>query len=116
MFVRVQEKAWMDEDLMLEWIDLVWEPATEYQRALLILDTFSAHFTEPVKKKLKEINTIPVLIHGGCMSKIQPLDVCLNKPFKSHVRRCWSKYVIDESSSLATHQKIKPPTKDLVTS
>ena len=116
VFVRVQKKAWMDEDLMLEWIDLVWEPATERLRALLILDTFSAHFTGPVKKKLKEINTIPVLIPGGCTSKIQPLDVCLNKPFKSHVRKCWSQYVINESSSLATHQKIKPPTKELVTS
>ncbi len=41
VFVRAQAKAWMDEAMMLKWIDLVWEPATEGQRAMLILDSFS---------------------------------------------------------------------------
>ena len=26
MIFLVQKKAWMDEDLMLEWIDHVWQP------------------------------------------------------------------------------------------
>ena len=30
VFIRVQEKGWMDETLILKWIDLVWEPATEH--------------------------------------------------------------------------------------
>ena len=29
VFIRAPAKAWMDEEMMLEWIDLVWEPATE---------------------------------------------------------------------------------------
>ena len=33
VFIRAQEKAWMDEPMMLEWINLVWEPATEGHRA-----------------------------------------------------------------------------------
>lgn len=68
VFVRVQENAWMNESLMLEWIDLVWEPATEGQRALLGLDihVFVAHFTPAVKQKFKEINTVPLAIPGGC--------------------------------------------------
>ena len=49
-FVRTQEKAWMDEDMMLEWIDLVWEPATEGKCAVLVLDSFSAYITNDVKK------------------------------------------------------------------
>ena len=116
VFVRVQEKAWMDEDLMLEWTDLVWEPATERQRALLVLDSFSAHLTPAVKRKFKEINTVPVVIPGGCTSQVQPLDVCLNKPFKSHIRHYWSEYVISESRSLLPYQKVRPPTKQLVAS
>ncbi len=68
VFVRAQAKAWMDEAMMLEWIDLVWEPATEGQRAMLILDSFSAHITPAVKQRLKEINTVPVVIPGGCTS------------------------------------------------
>ncbi len=38
VFICTQSKAWM-----LHWIDLVWEPATESKRALLVLDSFSAH-------------------------------------------------------------------------
>ncbi len=33
--------------------------------------------------------SVPVVIPGGCTSVLQPLDVSLNKPFKSHVRAEW---------------------------
>jgi len=116
VFVRAQVKAWMDEAMMLEWIDLVWEPATEGQRAMLILDSFSAHITPAVKQRLKEINTVPVVIPGGCTSKVQPLDVSLNKPFKSYVHRYWSDYVLEQPVHLQQKQKLKPPTKEDVAS
>ncbi len=101
----------MDEEMLLEWIDLVWEPATEGQRAMLVLDSFSAHITPAVKQKLKSINTVPLVIPGGCTSKIQPLDVSLNKPFKSYVRKYWSDFVLQQATNL---QKLKPPTKQNV--
>ena len=50
---------------------------------------------------------------GGCTSKVQPLDVSLNKLFKSYIRYNWSDYIISESRSLAPYQKIKAPTKAL---
>ena len=53
----------MDEAVMLEWIDLVW-PATEGCRTMLVLDSFSVHITPAVKQKLKDINTVPVVIPG----------------------------------------------------
>ena len=77
VFIRAQVKAWMDEEMMLEWIDIVWEPATEGRRAMLVFDSFSAHVTPAVKQKLKDINTVPVVIPGACTSKVQPLDVSL---------------------------------------
>ncbi len=52
---------------------------------MLVFDSFSAHIAPAVKQKFKSINTVPVVIPGGCTSKVQPLDVSLNKPFKSHV-------------------------------
>ena len=73
---------------------------------------YRAHITSKVKQRFREINTIPVVIPGGCTSKIQPLDVCLNKPFKSYVRRYWSDYIMQNGM----HQsKIKPPTREIVT-
>ena len=58
--------------MMFQWIDLVWEPAPEGRRAMLIFDSFSAYITPTVKQKLKDINTVPVVIPGGCTSKVQP--------------------------------------------
>ena len=114
VFVCTQEKAWMDEDMMLEWIDLVWEPATEGKRALLVLDSFSAHITNDRKKRLKQINTVPLVIPGGCTSKIQPLDVCLNKPFKAYVRQHWSKYITAQAEQVVSTKKLKPPVKQML--
>lgn len=102
--------------MMLEWIDLVRKPATEGKRALLVLGSFIAHITPAVKQKLKEINTVPVVIPGGCNSEVQPLNVSLNKPFKSYVKQYWSDYVIEQSSWLPTQKKLKPPQKQNVSS
>ena len=101
----------MDEEIMLQWVDLVWEPATEGKRGLLVLDSFSAHTTNNVKKGLKQINTVPFVIPGGFTSKIQLLDVCLNKPFKAYVRQHWSKYITAQAEQVVSTKKLKPPQK-----
>ena len=55
------------------------------QHALLVFDTFTGHLKDDVLASLAENNKSYILIPGGCMSKIQPLDVCLNKPFKTYI-------------------------------
>ena len=86
-----------------------------YQRwkenTLLILDSFSAHITNDVKTSWEEINTVPIVIPGGCTSKVQPLDLCLNKPFKAFVRKHWSEYIITQSEDVTSNKKLKPPQK-----
>ena len=83
---------------------------------MLILDSFAVHIMPTVKQRLKEINTVPVVIPGGCTSKVQPLDVSLNKPFKSYICSYWSGYVLEQPSHLQQKQKLKPPTKEDVAS
>ena len=98
----------MDEDMMLEWINVVWEPATEGKHTLLVLDSFGAHVTNDGKKQLKKINTVPLVIPWGCTSKI---DVCLNKPFKSFAKKHWSDYVMAQAEQVTTTKKLKPSQK-----
>ena len=52
-----QEKAWMDELRMLEWIRKVWAPYVSGKPALLSLDTFSAHLTCNVKAEFEKCHT-----------------------------------------------------------
>ena len=53
--------------------------------ALLSLDTFSAHFTEKVMDAFAECNTKLLTIPRGCTSVLQPLDISINRPFKSYI-------------------------------
>ena len=55
-----------------------------------------------------------VIIPGGCTSKIQPLDVCLNKPLKSVVRKKWIEYVhslVNTSINPSPQNNLIPPKK-----
>ncbi|MEW8548669.1 MAG: hypothetical protein AB2693_34645 [Candidatus Thiodiazotropha sp.] len=91
--VCVQEKAWMDETLMIRWVKEILFPHTKKERCLLVMDSFRAHLTEDVKKTLRKGNTVTAIIPGGCTSKVQPLDVSLNKPFKVDLRKSWSSFI-----------------------
>ena len=62
-------------------------------KALLVWDHFAAHLTDGIKKNIKSVNTDVAVITGGLTSILQPLDVCLNKPFKDGLRRKWQDWI-----------------------
>ena len=41
--VTVQQKGWMDADLMKHWVQEIWLKYTSRRKALLLMDSFSAH-------------------------------------------------------------------------
>ncbi|CAI2183788.1 14957_t:CDS:1, partial [Funneliformis geosporum] len=75
----------MNKEEMIWWTENIWSKRLQRgsnPKSHLILDSFSAHKTEVVKKQLFEKKTNIAIILGGLTSKLQPLDVSLNKPFK----------------------------------
>ena len=111
--VTVQPKAWMDSDIMLRWFRTVILPYTRKRRSLLVLDSFSAHENDEFLKEARD-NIDVVIIPGGCTSKVQPLDVCLNKPFKSMLRQCWLLFIESIVASDPNPSKLTTPTKAIV--
>jgi len=86
--VRVNEKGWVNESEMIWWIDNIWKrrtPDLSNPRSLLILDSFRGHLVDSIKQKFYEKSTNIAVIPGGLTSKLQPLDVAINKSFKSKV-------------------------------
>lgn len=69
--------------------------------SMLVLDAFRGHLTLPVKTKLKDVRTELVVIPSGMTSQLQPLDVCLNKPFKDHVRRLYQEWMSNSNAALS---------------
>lgn len=45
-----------------------------------------AQKTEKVKETFACMHTTMAMVPSGCTSLIQPLDVCINKPFKDRVK------------------------------
>ena len=45
------------------------------------------------------------MVPPGCTSKCQPLDVCINKPFKGVLRNCWKDYVADIVANLSEEER-----------
>jgi hypothetical protein len=96
----VQENGWMDEKLMLEWIDKVWRPiALHHGTTLLIIDAHRSHMTSNVKDALSECNTELEIIPSGYTSKLQPMDVGVNKQFKDINRKHYIFWLKDNRGS-----------------
>lgn len=94
--VRCQDKGWMDESLVLDWIKSVWcrrPGALLGLPSMLVLDAFRCHLADSVKRLLRDSRTELVVIPGGMTSQLQPLDVCINKPFKDHIRRLYMEWM-----------------------
>ena len=87
----VQEKAWMNKELCIEWVKTCVKPWADRAPPgiirYLFLDQFKCHLQEKVVTEIQNCGVEIKYIPGGCTSLCQPVDVGINKPFKNHVRR-----------------------------
>jgi len=111
VIVRAQDKGWMTEELMLEWLKIVWghRPRTFLnQPSILVLDAFKGHLTDSMKNRLRKMKTELVVIPGGMTSVLQPMDVSINKPFKDRLRQ---QYDLDCGSCPRVNRNWKNQTR-----
>jgi hypothetical protein len=88
IIIRANKKGYSNTEEMLFWVENIWNQRASLSsnpRSLLVLDSFTGHLVDSVKNRLQEKNTNIAVIPGGLTSKLQPLDVSVNKSFKSKV-------------------------------
>jgi len=110
VIVRAQEKGKMTEELMLEWLKTVWgrgHRAFLNQPSILVLDAFKGLLTESAKNQLRKMKTELVVIPDGMTSVLQPMNVCINKPFKDRLRQQYLTWITDPARELTETGKIK---------
>jgi hypothetical protein len=102
----------MNENEMLWWIENVWNQRNLLgnPRSLLVLDSFRGHLVNSVKNRFIEKQTNIAVIPGGLTSKLQPLDVSINKSFKSKLRQYYQDWMISEIHELTPAGRIKKPS------
>ncbi|KAJ0023466.1 hypothetical protein NQD34_003365 [Periophthalmus magnuspinnatus] len=103
--VAVNERGWMDQEIMNFWLTKCYTKRPDgfcrTRKALLLMDSMRAHITSQFKDKLKVFNSIPCIIPGGLTKVLQPLDISVNRSFKTVLRHLWEQWMIDEHSFTA---------------
>lgn len=98
---------------MEDWLQCVWDrrngaiEAGDEPKSMLILDSFRGHLTDEVKSRIAEGNSDLVVIPGGLTSRLQSLDVCINKPFKAYVQEQYETWLMKDNQPLTKTGKIK---------
>jgi hypothetical protein len=98
-----QEKAWMDEQRMHEWVDVVLKPWKEARDAnnpsmqppIIILDAYRVHQMGSVVQHIQMMGIEVLHIPAGCTYLCQPIDVGINKPIKCGLRDRWEQWMVD---------------------
>jgi len=95
-----QAAAWMDEDVMIAWVDGPLKAHVEQAPPdvipILILDSYRCHMMASVVHRIQDLGIEVIHIPGGCTSLCQPVDVGFNKPFKDRIRRLWTEWMVAE--------------------
>jgi hypothetical protein len=95
----------MNESVMGEWVEEVWTQragATQNpDDSVLILDSAPCHKTDLAKQAVQDCSKM-AMIPGGLTKKLQPLDLSVNKSFKSKMRYRWERWMMDDSKHTFT--------------
>ncbi|KAG0443141.1 hypothetical protein HPB47_015252, partial [Ixodes persulcatus] len=107
--VRVEDNSWMNSHLVVDWLKTMWEnrPGTMLaRRSTIVLDAFWEHNTKNVKTRLADLMTNLIMILRGTTPMLQPMDVCLNKPFKLHVKLMHTEWIAEEEYNITPTARI----------
>ena len=98
--IAFQEGAWMNEELMLCWIDTVLKPwalsAPPRIVPVVFLDAFKGHLLPSVMRAIENEGVEVKYIPANCTGLTQPVDVGYNKPLKQRVRNKWEDWIISD--------------------
>ena len=106
-----QPKAWCDESVMKVWVEHEWgnvfrnPPRAGSPGKILVADVHLAQQTNEVKRLLQKKKTLLINVPPGSTSRVQPLDVSVNKPFKNAVKIQFEKH-LQENLTMYVEGKI----------
>jgi hypothetical protein len=95
----VQENGYCDERVMGIWIEkclkLYLQRSGTKTLGLLMMDNFSAHGTQLTRSSLADNCCLLSMLPPNMTSRVQILDVGVNKPFKDYMRAYFNDYITE---------------------
>ena len=89
IYVTCQQNAWVDSNIFIKWLNTIWFRSYQFRElkeSILYFDEASSHMEKEVDTLFKKNNSEYRVIPPGLTSICQPLDLCINKPFKDALR------------------------------
>ena len=103
---------------MKEWVCEVIAPYAkklrEGKRGLFIMDNHSTHIDPEVKNKITSFRYDISFLPPNCTSRLQPLDLGINKPFKDYYSEMWQDWFEDLVNKHNNKGKFESPSKELI--
>ena len=107
-----QDNAWMDNKVMLQWVEKILKPyvddAPDGVIPIWFLDSYRCHIMGSVVTAIQNLGVEVEHIPGGCTYLCQPVDVGVNKPFLKLIRDKWEQWMISKG---IVHGTTSPRTR-----
>jgi hypothetical protein len=87
-------KGWMNEGIMALYFRDILLPYTRCRPAALLLDSYTAHFTDAVRSAAAAMNLQLIQVPASCTAELQPLDVGFNGPLSMKRKQLWAEQKI----------------------
>ena len=89
IFVLCQNNAWVDSQTFIKWLNIIWfrsYPFRNIKGSILYFDKAPSHMNDQIIDMFEKNECFYRVIPPGLTSYCQPLDLCINKPFKDAIK------------------------------
>jgi hypothetical protein len=115
-----QPKAWMDEALMNEWIDIILTPSKSncnannplLQPSILVLHAYHVHQMGLAINQIQAMGIEVIHIPTGYTYLCQPANIGIKKPIKKRLTKLWEDWMMDGAGIMNGIAK-EPPCKQV---
>lgn len=108
IFIVCQDNSWVNESIFYMYLNQILFKSSEKNsnnKTMIVFDRARSHFSERINELFEYFKSKYSLIPPGQTSYIQPLDVSINKSFKSAIHKKYTQFQIDNKNS-------KKPTRE----
>jgi hypothetical protein len=89
---------------MLKWLNDVVQPYTHSRPAALIMDSYTAHWTDSVRNAAAGMNLQLIQVPSGTTDVLQPLDVGFNGALVMKRKQIWAEHKLHSPYAEDTRQ------------
>ncbi|KAE9052173.1 hypothetical protein PR001_g757 [Phytophthora rubi] len=114
--VAYQPRAWVDQDLLLNWLDWYYPAVLQSTGQYIVWDSMRAHIGQRVKQRCGEKAIKMAAVPGGLAPYVQAEDVGIYKSFKDNISKLIEDWKCSDKVTYTKGGNPRPPEIALVSS